>query len=159
MDGLERLVALQEIRDVIARYAIYYDDKDWEAFGTLWAEEAAFVANGVAFEGRAALLAFLTTCLPADYSGKHLNSPPLVELAPDGESATARTDVVWISQDFENRIVGRYDDRFVRRDGRWLFLRREESTVPFTPGPPPMSDTAMRVSEATMRRDDSQSAS
>ena len=34
-----------------------------------------------------------------------------------------------------------------------LFSRRVESTVPFTPGPPPMSDTAMSVSEATMRPD------
>ena len=154
MDAVERLVATQEIRDVIARYAIHYDDKDWEAFATLWAEEAAFVANGVAFEGRESLLGFLTTCLPEGYSGKHMNSPPLVELAPDGERATAKTDVVWISQDFENRIVGRYDDVFVRRDGRWLFLRRVESTVPFTPGPPPMSDTAMSVSAATMRREE-----
>src|SRR5262249_55711012 len=126
-------------------------DKDWDAFATLWAEEAAFVANGVSFEGRGRLLEFLTTCLPPDYSGKHMNSPPLVELGSEGETASARTDVVWISQDFENRIVGPYDDRFVRRDGRWLFLRREESTVPFTPGPPPMSETAMEVSEATMR--------
>ena len=153
MDALERLVALQEIRDVIARYAIHYDDKDWEAFGTLWAEEAAFVANGVSFEGRDALLAFLTTCLPDDYSGKHMNAPPLVELAADGETATAKTDVVWISQDFENRIVARYQDRFVKRDGRWLFLLRDELTVPYTPGPPPMSETAMNVSEAKMRPD------
>jgi uncharacterized protein (TIGR02246 family) len=151
MDAVERLVAIQDIRDLIARYAIHYDDKDWDSFGQLWAEDAVFVANGVAFEGRNALLGFLTTCLPDDYAGKHMNSPPLVELAADGETATGRTDVVWISQDFENRIVGRYDDVFVREGGRWLFARRAESTVPFTPGPPPMSTTAMAVSEATMR--------
>jgi len=151
VDAVERLTALQEIRDLIARYAIHYDDKAWEQFAALWAEEAAFSANGVSFDGRESLLAFLTTCLPPGYSGKHMNSPPLVELSPDGATATARTDVVWISQDFENRIVGRYDDRFVKRDGRWLFLRREESTVPFTPGPPPMSETATAVSEKTMR--------
>jgi uncharacterized protein (TIGR02246 family) len=151
MDAVERLVSIQEIRDLIARYAIHYDDKNWEAFATLWAEDAAFVANGVAFEGRGPMLEFLTTCLPDDYAGKHMNSQPLIELASDGETATARTDVVWISQDFENRIVGRYDDVLVKRDGRWLFARRVESTVPFTPGPPPMSDTAMSVSAATMR--------
>lgn len=151
MDTLERLEALQEIRDLIARYAIHYDDKDWEQFGRLWTEDAAFVANGIAFEGREPMLAFLTTCLPADYNGKHMNSPPLIELAPDGQTATGKTDVVWIAQNFENTIVGRYDDLFVKRDGRWLISRRVESTVPFTPGPPPMSETAMSVSEATMR--------
>jgi uncharacterized protein (TIGR02246 family) len=153
MEIIERLAAIHEIRDLITRYAIHYDDKDWVAFATLWSDDASFVANGVAFEGRERLLEFLTTCLPDDYSGKHMNAPPLVEVAPDGASATAKTDVVWISQDFENRIVGRYDDVFEKRDGRWLFSRRVESTVPYTPGPPPMSETAMRVSAATMRRD------
>jgi uncharacterized protein (TIGR02246 family) len=152
MDALERLSALQEIRDLITRYAIAYDDHDWDAFGRLWTEDAVFVANGTPFEGRGPMLEFLTTCLPDDYFGKHMNSPSLIELAPDGTTATAKTDVVWISQDFENTIVGRYDDTFVRRDGRWLFSRREESTVEFKPGSPPMSETAMAVSSATMKK-------
>src|ERR1041385_5724607 len=118
MDALERLVAIQDIRDLIARYAIHYDDKDWAAFGTLWTEDAAFVANGVAFEGRGPMLDFLTTCLPDDYAGKHMNSQSLIEIGEDGRTATARTDVVWISEDFENRIVGRYDDVLVKEDGR-----------------------------------------
>ena len=151
MDALERLVAIQEIRDLIARYAIHYDDKDWAAFATLWTEDAAFVANGVAFEGRGPMLDFLTTCLPDDYAGKHMNSPPLIELAPDGESATAWTDVVWIPQNFENAIVARYHDTLVRRDGRWLFARREETPLQYKPGPPPMSAASVGVSGATMR--------
>jgi uncharacterized protein (TIGR02246 family) len=151
MDAVERLLAIEEIRALIARYAITYDDHDWESFGRLWAEDASFVANGVAFEGREPMLEFLTTCLPDDYFGKHMNSPPLIEIAADGATATAKTDVVWISQNFENTIVARYDDTLVKRDGRWLFLRREESTVAFKPGPPPMSETAMAVSSATMR--------
>jgi uncharacterized protein (TIGR02246 family) len=152
MDAIERLVAIEEIRALISRYAIHFDDKDWDAFGSLWAEDAGFVANGIAFEGREAMLEFLTTCLPDDYSGKHMNSPPLIEVASDGETATAKTDVVWITHDFENTIVARYDDTFVKRDGKWLFLRRDESTVEFRPGPPPMSETALRVSSATMRK-------
>jgi uncharacterized protein (TIGR02246 family) len=152
MDAVERLVAIEEIRALIARYTIAYDDHDWGAFGELWTEDAAFVANGVAFEGREPMLEFLTTCLPDDYFGKHMNSPPLIEIGPDGTAATAKTDVVWISQNFENTIVARYDDTLVKRNGRWLFLRREESTVQFKPGAPPMSETAMAVSSATMRR-------
>jgi hypothetical protein len=41
-------------------------------------------------------------------------------------TATAQTDVLWIAQNFENSIIGRYDDTFVKRDGRWLFARRED---------------------------------
>jgi uncharacterized protein (TIGR02246 family) len=154
MSDLERLVSVEEIRALIARYAISFDDKDWDAFSQLWTEDAVFVANGQAFEGREVMLDFLTTCLPDGYSGKHMNSPPLIEIAPDGESATAQTDVVWVAQNFDNQIVARYNDTLVRSDGRWLFRRREEVVVPFTPGPPPMSDAALGVSSTTMRAEE-----
>ncbi len=151
MSDVERLVALEQIRALIATYAISFDDHDWDRFGQLWTEDAAFVVGDQAFEGREAMLEFLTTCLPDDYDGKHMNSPPLIELAPDGESATAQTDVVWIPQNFENAIVARYHDTLVRRGERWLFARREEQPLQYKPGPPPMSETAVGVSAATMR--------
>jgi uncharacterized protein (TIGR02246 family) len=150
VDPLERLVAIQEIRDQIARYAIWFDDKNWEEFAQLWADDAAFVGPGMAFEGKEAVLEFLTNCLPADYTGKHMNSPPLIELIAR-DRARARTDVVWITMDFENRIVARYDDVFRLVDGRWLFERRTEVVVPYRAGEPPMSDAAMAVSSETMR--------
>jgi uncharacterized protein (TIGR02246 family) len=150
MDALERLVAIQEIRDQIARYAIFFDDKNWDEFATLWTDDAAFVGPGMAFEGKPAVLEFLGNCLPGDYTGKHMNSPALIELlGPD--RARARTDVVWITMDFENRIVARYDDSFRRVEGRWLIERRTEVVVPFRAGEPPMSDAALAVSSATMR--------
>lgn len=151
MDALEELCAIQEIRNVIARYSISFDDQDWETFATLWAEEAAFVVEDVAYEGRDELLAFLQGCLPEGYVSKHMNSTPLIEIAADGSTATANTDVVWIASNFENTIVGRYMDTFVKRDGRWLFLRRAERPVPYVPGPPPMSDQATEASSSTMR--------
>jgi hypothetical protein len=153
LDPLARLVAIQEIRDQIARYAIWFDDKSWDEFATLWADEAVFEANELRFEGKQAVLEFLVGCLPADYVGKHMNASPLVEPDGSGERARARTDVVWISQDFENRIVARYDDVFVLRDGRWLIAERREQVVPFAAGGPPMSETALAVSSATMRPD------
>jgi hypothetical protein len=152
MDALERLVAIQEIRDQIARYAIWYDDKNWQAFATLWADDAAFEVNGMVFDGKPAVLDFLVHCLPDDYSGKHMNASPLVEIDEGGGKARARTDVVWLSQDFENRIVARYDDEFLHVDGRWLFRRRTEVVLPFVAGDPPMSDTALDVSSSTMRQ-------
>jgi uncharacterized protein (TIGR02246 family) len=155
MDTVERLAAVEEIRALIATYAISFDDHDWDRFSALWTEDAAFVVVGQeAFEGREAMLEFLTTCLPDDYAGKHMNSPSLIEVAPDGESATAWTDVVWIPQNFENAIVARYRDTLVRRDGRWLFARREETPLQYKPGPPPMSAASVGVSAATMRTEE-----
>ena len=149
--ALERLVAAEDIRQLIASYAILYDDKDWEAFAELWTEDAAFIVEDSAFEGRDVMLEFLTNCLPEDYITKHLCGPSLIEIGPSGDTAKAQTDVVWIAANFENTIVGRYVDDLVRVDGRWLFRRREEVPVPYKPGPPPQSDVALGVSGATMR--------
>jgi len=148
---VERLLALEEIRALVAQYAASYDDHDWQTFAGLWTEDAVFLVNGRAFEGREALLEFLTTCLPDDYVGKHLCAPPLLDLAADGERATGRTDVVWIAQNFENSIVARYLDEFRKEGGRWLFARREEITVPYRPGLPPYSDAASALN-GEMRR-------
>jgi hypothetical protein len=117
MDALERLLAIKEIEDVITRYCFTFDDQDWDAFAKLWTEDAAFVAAGVAFEGRETMLDFLTTCLPDDYTSKHMCSRSLIELDPDGTTARAKTDVVWIAANFENTIVARYDDTLVLQDG------------------------------------------
>lgn len=152
LDALERLVSIKEIEDVITRYCFTFDDQDWDGLASLWTEDAAFVAAGMSFEGRDVLIDFLRTCLPEGYRSKHMCSRSLVELDSDGVTAHARTDVVWIAANFENTIVGRYVDTLVKRDGRWLFLRREEEPVEFQPGPPPMSETAVSVSSPTMRR-------
>ena len=71
MEAIERLLALREIEDLITRYCHAFDDQDWDALGTLWTEDATFVAVGVRFEGRTTLLDFLTSCLPVGYGGRH----------------------------------------------------------------------------------------
>jgi hypothetical protein len=151
MDAVARLVAIQEISDLIGRYCMLFDDEDWDALDDLWTDDAAFVVEDNAFEGREVLMEFLSSCLPPGYSTKHMISRPLVELGPDGTTATARTDVVWIAANFENTIVGRYEDDLVHDGHHWRFRRRVERPVQYVPGPPPMSDDATGVSGATMR--------
>ena len=75
-----------------------------------------------------------------------------------GTTATARTDVVWIAANFENTILGRYEDELVRDERGWRFLRRVEHPVQYIPCPPPMSDAANDVSGATMRADETPTA-
>ena len=140
MDPLERLLALREIDDLIGRYCMLFDDQKWDAFAELWTDDAAFVVDGVAFKGRDVMLEFLRTCLPEGYQSKHMISPPIVELPHDGMQATAKTDVVWIAQNFENAIVARYDDDLVRGPDGWRIRRRSETALRHQPGPPPMSD-------------------
>jgi hypothetical protein len=154
LSPLDRLLALRAIDDVIGRYCQLFDDQQWDALTELWTEDAAFVVEDVAFEGRDVLMEFLRTCLPAGYESKHMISPPVVELAEDGRRATATTDVVWIAQNFENAIVARYDDVLVDDGHGWRIQRRTEIPLQYRPGPPPMSDDALRASRSTMRAAD-----
>ena len=158
MDGLARLVAIQEISDLIGRYCMAFDDEDWSVLDEMWTDDAAFVVEDQAFEGRAVLMEFLSHCLPSGYRTKHMISRPVVEIGDDGTTATARTDVVWIAANFENTILGRYEDDLVCDARGWRFRRRVERPVQFIPGPPPMSDAANDVSGATMRTDETPTA-
>jgi hypothetical protein len=157
MDALERLIAVQEISDLIGRYCMLFDDEDWAGLDLLWTDDAAFVVDDAAFEGREVLMEFLSNCLPDGYRTKHMISRPVVELGADATTARARTDVVWIAANFENTILGRYDDELVRDQRGWRFKRRVEHPVQFVPGPPPMSHAATGVSGATMRTGDPKS--
>ena len=44
MDALERLVAVQAIRDLVVTYAMAFDDRDWHRLATVWTEDAAWIA-------------------------------------------------------------------------------------------------------------------
>jgi hypothetical protein len=151
MDPVQRLLAYHEIGDVIGRYCLLFDDQDWGGLADLWTVDASFEVEDKIFEPRNVLLEFLRTCLPAGFQSKHMIAPPVIDLADDGLSAKTRTDVVWISGNFENTIVARYHDDLVNEDSRWRFRRRLEIPMQYTPGPPPMSETATSVSASTMR--------
>ena len=45
MDALARLVAIQEISDLIGRYCMLFDDEDWAGLDELWTDDAAFVVE------------------------------------------------------------------------------------------------------------------
>jgi uncharacterized protein (TIGR02246 family) len=152
-EALERLVARSEITDLLGRYCIAFDDQDWDTLATLWSDDAQFLVDGIGPVGHAAVIEFLSTCLPAGYRSKHMISPPVVDFAADLQSARVRTDVIWLTQEFKIQIVARYDDQVVKRDGRWLLQHRNERPVPFQPGPPPMSDQALGLSTPTMKAD------
>ena len=153
MDALEELIAKDAIRDLLARYPMAFDDRDWGAWEALWTDDVVWVVDGTPIEGLEAVREFMVGCLPADYIAKHLCGPSVIEIAPDGETAHARTDVVWIAANYDNQIVARYVDDLVKQDGRWRISRREELTVPYRAGPPPMSEASLEVSAATMRKD------
>jgi hypothetical protein len=47
MTDLERLIAIEDLRYLKARYARYADSKDWDALAGLFTPEATFTPHGV----------------------------------------------------------------------------------------------------------------
>jgi uncharacterized protein (TIGR02246 family) len=141
----------ERIRDLLARYPMAFDDRDWAAWDELWTDDLVWVVDGTPIEGLPAVRAFMVACLPEDYGSKHICGAPVIELGSDGRSATSRTDVVWIAQNYENTIVARYVDELVKGDDdRWRISRREEVVVPLRPGPPPMSEESKALSTRSL---------
>jgi 3-phenylpropionate/cinnamic acid dioxygenase small subunit len=123
--------AVAEIQDLVARYARLCDDRDVDGWASLF-------ASGARFEIRR------PTGASESYAGDGIrqwlvdqqrnpagcHSTTNVSVRSDGaDTAAAESDFVFVRRvdgtgPWEIVNVGRYADRFVRRDGRWLFAER-----------------------------------
>lgn len=116
----------EDIRALLVRYCQLCDDGDFEAFAALFDDDATFTVLGETHHGRDQIQAFMAAAQPPEARGKHLISQPLIVL--DGDTATTATDYAFIGRARGGLAVtssGRYVDRLVRRDGRWLFAARQ----------------------------------
>jgi ketosteroid isomerase-like protein len=120
---LDRLVARDEIRQLVARYAVAMDARDLDAVVALFVED---VPLGRGRQGRAALRDDLDHAL-GDMPLTILNvGTHLIDVDDDahargivycrGELQLGETWVVQMIQ---------YRDTYERRGGRWLFARRQ----------------------------------
>jgi len=123
MTPIERVVARDEIRQLAFRYALAIDSRDLDLLVSLFVPD---VRVGRGAPGRAALRTFFADSLGAIgvsilFVGNHLI---------DFESKDAASGVVYCRgqiQDGERWIEQaiQYRDTYARRDGAWLFERRE----------------------------------
>ncbi|MDP6980378.1 MAG: nuclear transport factor 2 family protein [Myxococcota bacterium] len=134
MDALEKLVEIEAIKQLKARYQRAVDTKDWDLMRSVLAPEATSVYSDgkFSFEGRDKIVEFLSNPHglgnPAIQSMHHAHTPE-IELTSE---ATATG--VWYLEDFvitalptdaaPNGTVlhgtGIYHDEYVKIDGAWL---------------------------------------
>jgi len=126
----QRLEAREEIRDLVARYGVAIDDRDWETLASLYAPDAVFDSTGPAAHGREAVVDYVRCCT-ADYSASYHYPHSHEIIVDDAGQATglvcAHADLVidgeavWIAL--------RYDDQYRCIDGRWHFHQRVTSML------------------------------
>jgi uncharacterized protein (TIGR02246 family) len=129
-ERLGRLEDLEAIRALIAEYRRALDEKDFEAYAELFGDDGEFIADGgVHARGRDEILAMLaelqrTGALTVE-SGDDRHLVANLEIALDGDSATASSTWVYITRANKLEMVGRYIDTLRRTPAGWRFARRE----------------------------------
>jgi hypothetical protein len=147
---LRRLEDAEEIRRLIQDYRRHLDDHDLVAYGLLFAADGEWLGGTGYGKSPAGITAMLTERLPARAEGGqsswHLLTDPVIMV--DGDRATGLLTWAWVGRGDGDvpvmRLLGHYEDTYVREDGRWRFQTRiahtdiphRESEVPAGWGKP-----------------------
>lgn len=124
------------IRELLESYADCVNQRDAEGWAALWAEDGRWLlpnlGDGYRLEGRATIGPAWVKMME-DYHGPAAAPWPIMfQLVPGtlsvaGDAGEGRCYSFESFDDGTGRTIhtkGVYDDRFVRQDGRWLFLER-----------------------------------
>ncbi len=130
---LHRLEAREDIHDLMMAYGATLDRRDFQGFEGLWAPDAEYVqGRGPGAKGPAAIRAVLEKAFATNASGvKDPNFHVFFNeaIGPiEGDRATAFSRSAFVAAGADGKldvvVTAHYEDVFVRRDGRWKFLRR-----------------------------------
>jgi uncharacterized protein (TIGR02246 family) len=138
MDTWE-LIAREEIREMVARYAHFADGGRFDDLVALFADDGELrIDDRMPLHGREAIRAFLVA------TGEELRASPVVtairhHVASVRIDVTARDEATGAAYflvvgDRGPDHWGRYRDRYVTRDGRWCFAQRRVRVDGWTPG-------------------------
>lgn len=142
MKDIERLVALEAIRDLKARRDQAVDRKDWETYAALHTDDfvGTAIPNAQGAGGKAAAAALAVQM--ANVTTVHHSHSPVIEFQ-DRDNATgtwAMEDNLFWTRNGEKqwlRGFGIYHERYVRGDdGKWRFSHRrlERTHAETSPG-------------------------
>ncbi len=114
------------IRELVESYNDAVMRFDGDAWKSNWTEDATWVLAGMGeFTGIDSIFPVWKGAMDGfSFVGFFASAGPIVV---DGDSATG----TWYQQEFlhqkdgaKRKVTGRYDDEYVRRDGRWFFSKR-----------------------------------
>jgi uncharacterized protein (TIGR02246 family) len=136
-DQVQRLLDIEEIKSLKARYFRSLDTKDWDAFGQVFARDAHMEVpeGGLSEDGREAIVRSVSTALVGTTTVHHGHMPEIEITGPD--TATG----IWAMFDYVDFPTpegadrfglmgyGHYTEEYVREDGVWRIQRLELSRL------------------------------
>jgi uncharacterized protein (TIGR02246 family) len=148
-ERIQRLEDEREIRELLIRYAQCLDGRDFDGYANLFTEDGRWYGRLGEAKGRDGIREMLLDSFGPTPEGFvntnnfHLMTNFLIEI--DGDTARADSRITYFARGKDNRpvpmLAGRYEDEFVRVEGRWLFSSRhvigEIPTMEEAPEPTP----------------------
>ncbi len=134
MEPVETLVALEEIKQLVARRCRSLDAQDWETYAACHTTDV--VSYAISSEtgaeqptqGIDAVLAFLRTQLAGRVTVHQVHSPEIEFASGEAANGTwAMEDRLWWEQagtSYWLHGFGHYQEAYVKRDARWLIASR-----------------------------------
>lgn len=123
----------EAIRQLVARVAITFDERDIDGWVDCWSTEGTLTRlGGEDVKGHEALAEFVRH-FPG--RGRHVVTNSVIDV--DGDRATHRAYVQYFDRDHQHALLlfGVYDDRLVRERGAWrLASRRTKTDAPVVLG-------------------------
>jgi uncharacterized protein (TIGR02246 family) len=128
---LQRLIDIEEIKHLKARYFRSIDTKDWEGFGLVFSRDAVVEVPeaDIVLTGRDAIVAGVRESLTGTRTVHHGHMPEITLTGPDTAAGTwAMFDYVeWPQSEDGSRVglhgYGHYVEDYIREDGEWRISR------------------------------------
>ncbi len=115
-------LAIRNLHDSYADAVFRRDASDW---GSNWAIDGRWHLMGTTVEGRDNIVGMWNGAMAGFAFVAFFAQPGAIEI--DGDHATGRVfthEVLETQEGDIRRPVGRYDDVYVKRDGKWLYEER-----------------------------------
>lgn len=127
------------IHELVSSYGDAVTRRDADAWIANWAEDGVWMLPAIPgmerVEGRAAILKAWLAAMPGWPFQVNLQTCGAIEV--QGERASGHTYTAELNTDTNGkteRWTNRYDDRWVKRGGRWLFASRSLTVLHIGPG-------------------------
>ena len=130
----------EAIRALILAYGQAHDHRDYRTFASLFAQNGEWVGGLGTAKGPEAIFQLMDKTIghnpkPNGSGTYHVLTNDQIEIKGDLASATTKWIYITPGPDGAPKLVylGHYDDKFIRENGAWKFLRREApADIPVT---------------------------
>jgi len=128
---VQRLEDIQEIQNVLLDYGRFLDARDFVSYSRLFAKDGEWVGGFGTVQGPGAIQAFMEKNLNGPNRGNTFHILSNFKIDVRGNTAIAWSRWTFVTPGADKKPIisqaGRYDDTFIRENGRWKFKRRTAS--------------------------------